>query len=184
MKHPFWRKILGWIRCPLIAFGILVASMVFIYQPAKIQGNSMAPLLSDHEAIIINRVVYHFEPIHRGDVVVFRYPLDTRKSYIKRIVGLPGETVQIREGLVYVNGSWIPEPYVLSQYEDLSNFGPIQVSSDSYFVLGDHRNSSNDSRLFGTVASGLICGRAVFAYWPKDHFGSLSTRRITEANTE
>jgi signal peptidase I len=98
----------------------------------------MTPLLSNHEAIIINRLVYHFEPIRRGDVVVFRYPLDATKSYIKRIVGLPGETVQIRQGLVYVNGSWIPEPYVLSQYEDLSDFGPIQVSSDSYFVLGDH----------------------------------------------
>ena len=84
--------------------------------------------------------------------MVFRYPLDATKSYIKRIVGLPGETAQIRQGLVYVDGSWIPEPYVLSQCDDLSDFGPIQVPSDSYFVLGDHRNSSNDSRVFGTVA--------------------------------
>jgi Signal peptidase, peptidase S26 len=74
--------------------------------------------------------------------------------------------------LVYVNGSWIPEPCVASQYQDLSDFGPIQVSGDSYFVLGDHRNSSNDSRVFGPVARRLINGRAVFTYWPKDHFGS------------
>ena len=81
-----------------------------------------------------------------------------------RPVGLPGETVQIRQGLVYINGRWIPEPYVLSQYADLSDFGPIQVPSDTYFVLGDHRNSSNDSRVFGTVARRLMDGRAVFAY--------------------
>jgi signal peptidase I len=95
-----------------IASGIAVASLAPIYQPAKIEGNSMAPPLSNHEAIIINRLVYHLEPIRRGDVVVFSYPLDDTESFIKRIVGLPGETVQIRQGLVYVNGSWIPEPYV------------------------------------------------------------------------
>jgi signal peptidase I len=177
-------KVPVWMRGLLIASGIAVASLVLIYQPVKIEGNSMTPLLSNHEAIVINRLVYHFEPIRRGDVVVFRYPLDDTKSFIKRIVGLPGETVQIRQGLVYVNGSWIPEPYVPSQYEDLSDFGPIQVSSDSYFVLGDHRNSSSDSRVFGTVARRLVYGRAVFAYWPKDHFGSLSTRRTTEAKTK
>jgi signal peptidase I len=180
----FSRRVPVWMKHLLLASGIAVASMALIYQPAKIEGNSMTPLLSNHEAIIINRLVYHFEPIRRGDVVVFRYPLDATKSFIKRIVGLPGETVQIRQGLVYTNGSWIPEPYVPSQYEDFTDFGPIQVSSDSYFVLGDHRNSSNDSRVFGTVARRLIYGRAVFAYWPKDHFGSLSTRRTTEAKTK
>src|SRR5262249_7593903 len=132
MKHSFWRKVPVWMRGLLIACGIVVAGLALIYQPAKIQGHSMAPLLSDHEALIVNRLVYDFEPIRRGDVVVFRYPLDTRKSYIKRIVALPGEIVQIRQGLVYINGSRIPEPYVLSQYEDLSDFGPTQVSRDSY----------------------------------------------------
>ena len=127
----FWRKVPVWMRGLPIASGIAMASLALIYQPVKIEGNSMTPLLSNPEAI-----------------------------------------------------SWIPEPYVLSQYEDLSDFGPIQVSSDSYFVLGDHRNSSNDSRVFGTVARRLIYGRAVFAYWPKDRFGSLSTRRTTEAKSD
>ena len=172
------------MRGLLLASSIAVASLALVYQPIKIKGNSMTPLLSNDEAIIINRRVYDFEPVRRGDVVVFRYPLDATKSYIKRIVGLPGETVQIRQGLVYINGSWIPEPYVPSQYEDLSDFGPIQVPSDSYFVLGDHRNSSNDSRVFGTVPRRLIYGRAVFAYWPKDHVGSLSTRATTEAKNK
>jgi signal peptidase I len=175
------------LKAYLIGASISAVSLFFIcqvYQPVKIEGNSMTPLLSDHEAIVINKLVYHFEPIHRGDVVVFRHPLDATKSFIKRIVGLPGETVQIRQGLVYVNGHRVPEPYVPSQYEDLSDFGPIQVPSGSYFVLGDHRSSSNDSRVFGTVARRLIEGRAAFAYWPIDHFGLLSTMKTTEAKTK
>src|SRR6266436_2682662 len=93
-KFSFWRKLSFWMRGLLIASGIAVASLALIYQPVKIEGNSMTPLLSNHEALIINTLVYHFEPIRRGDVVVFRYPLDATKSYIKRIVGLPGETIQ------------------------------------------------------------------------------------------
>lgn len=172
-----------WIGSLLIA-GIAAVSLVLTYQPVTIQGNSMTPLLTNNDVIVINRLVYHFEPIQRGDVVVFRYPLDARKSFIKRIVGLPGETVQIRQGLVYVNGHWVVEPYIRSQYEDLRDFGPIQVPSGSYFVLGDCRSSSNDSRVFGTVAGQLIEGRAAFAYWPIDHFGSLSTIGTIEAKAK
>jgi multidrug efflux pump subunit AcrB len=95
-----------WTAGLLIAAGIATVSLVLIYLPVKIEGNSMTPLLSDHEAIVINRLVYHVKPIHRGDVVVFRYPLDATQCFIKRIVGLPGETVQIRQGLVYVNGDY------------------------------------------------------------------------------
>jgi signal peptidase I len=185
-KYSSGHKARVWTGGLLIAAGIAAVSLslVLIYQPVKIEGNSMTPLLSDREAIVINRLVYHFEPIHRGDVVVFRYPLDATQSFIKRIVGLPGETVQIRQGLVYVNGNWVPEPYVPSQYEDLNDFGPIQVPSGSYFVLGDRRSSSDDSRVFGTVARRLIEGRAAFAYWPIDHFGLLSTMGTTEAKTK
>jgi signal peptidase I len=93
---------------------------------------------------------------------------------------LPGENVEIRQGIVYVNGRAIDEPYVPAQYEDMSDYGPVRIPRDSYFVMGDHRISSNDSRVFGSVPSKFIYGRAVFAYWPVDHFGSLST---TEAST-
>jgi signal peptidase I len=172
--HALRNEIRVWTRDLLIAIGLALVIIVFLYQPVKVEGTSMAPLLSDQERIFINKFVYRFEPIERGDVVVFWYPLDHTKSFIKRVVGLPGETVEIRQGMVYVNGHSVPEPYVPPQYEDLSDFGPVRVPKDNYFVMGDHRISSNDSRVFGPVPSHFIYGRAVFAYWPVDHFGSLS----------
>ena len=180
-SHSLRNEIRIWTRDLLIAIGLALVIIVFLYQPVKVEGTSMAPLLSDQERIFINKFVYRFEPIQRGDVVVFWYPLDRTKSFIKRVIGLPGETVEIRHGVVYVNEKVVPEPYVPPQYEDLSDFGPVRVPKDNYFVMGDHRISSNDSRVFGPVADHFIYGRAVFAYWPVDHFGSLST---TEADTK
>jgi signal peptidase I len=182
--HSLRNEIRVWTRDLLIAIGLALVIIVFLYQPVKVEGTSMAPLLSDQERIFINKFVYRFEPIDRGDVVVFWYPLDRSKSFIKRVVGLPGEMVEIRKGMVYVNGVSLAEPYVPPQYEDLSDFGPTRVPGDSYFVMGDHRISSNDSRVFGPVASHYIYGRAVFAYWPVDHFGSLSPTSTTEAKTK
>jgi signal peptidase I len=170
-----------WTRDLLIAIGLALVIIVFLYQPVKVEGTSMAPLLSDQERIFINKFVYRFEAIHRGDVVVFWYPLDRSKSFIKRVIALPGETVTIRQGVVTVNGTVVPEPYVPPQYEDVSDYGPTRVPADSYFVMGDHRISSNDSRVFGSVPSQFIYGRAVFAYWPVDHFGSLA---MTEAESK
>jgi len=179
--HSLRHEIRVWTRDLLIAIGLALVIIVFLYQPVKVEGTSMAPLLSDQERIFINKFVYRFEPISRGDVVVFWYPLDRSKSFIKRVIGLPGETVEIRQGSLFVNGQGVAEPYVPPQYEDVSDFGPVRVPADSYFVMGDHRISSNDSRVFGPVSSRYIYGRAVFAYWPVDHFGSLS---VTEANTK
>jgi len=175
------KEIRVWTRDLLIAIGLALVIIVFLYQPVKVEGTSMAPLLSDQERIFINKFVYRFEPIQRGDVVVFWYPLDHTKSFIKRVVGLPGETVEIRQGALYVNTKVIPEPYVPPQYEDNSDYGPYTVEKDHFFVLGDHRISSNDSRVFGAVPSQFIYGRAVFAYWPVDHFGSLES---TEASSK
>ena len=179
--HSLRKEIRVWTRDLLIAIGLALVIIVFLYQPVKVEGTSMAPLLSDQERIFINKFVYRFEPIQRGDVVVFWYPLDRSKSFIKRVVGLPGETVEIRQGVVYVNGKAVSEPYVPPQYEDMSDFNSLTLPPDKYFVMGDHRISSNDSRVFGPVSSRYIYGRAVFAYWPVDHFGSLET---TEANTK
>lgn len=170
-----------WARDLLVAIGLALVIIVFLYQPVKVEGTSMAPLLSDQERIFINKFVYRFEPIHRGDVVVFWYPLDRTKSFIKRVIALPGEAVEIRDGVVFVNGKPLTESYVPPQYEDLTDYGPVRVPRNSYFVMGDHRISSNDSRVFGPVPRQYIYGRAVFAYWPVDHFGSLG---VTEAQSK
>jgi len=178
--HGLRHELRVWTRDLLIAIGLALVIIVFLYQPVKVEGTSMAPLLSDQERIFINKFIYRFEPIVRGDVVVFWYPLDRSKSFIKRVIALPGETVEIRRGVVFVNGQVVPEPYVPPQYADVTDYGPITVPRGSYFVMGDHRISSNDSRVFGPVASQFIYGRAVFAYWPVDHFGSLSSTEAKE----
>lgn len=168
------RELRGWTRDLAVALGLALVIIIFLYQPVKVEGTSMNPLLSDQERIFINKFIYHFEPIDRGDVVVFWYPLDRSKSFIKRIVGLPGETVEIRFGRVYVNGKELPDQFVPPSYLDGSTYGPIEITPDEYFVMGDHRDSSNDSRVFGPVPRQYIYGKAVFAYWPVDHFGSLT----------
>jgi signal peptidase I len=168
------RELKAWARDLVIALGLAMVIIVFFYQPVKVEGTSMAPLLSDQERIFINKFVYHFEPIERGDVIVFWYPLDRSKSFIKRVVGLPGDQVEVRNGRVYINGKPFDESYVPPQFVDMSAYGPFRVPVDEYFVMGDHRISSNDSRIFGPVPAGFIYGKAVFAYWPWDRFGTLS----------
>jgi len=131
----------------------------------------MEPGLEDQERIFINKLVYRFESIERGDIVVFRYPRDTRKSFIKRVIGLPGDRIRISSGRVYVNGMPIPEPYVLEDYQDARSYADTVVPPNAYFVLGDHRNSSNDSREFGPIMRSYIYGKAVFGYWPMEKMG-------------
>src|ERR1700690_2814794 len=108
----------SWTRDLAVALGLALVIIIFLYQPVKVEGTSMAPLLSDQERIFINKFVYRFEPIDRGDVVVFWYPLDRSKSFIKRVIGLPGETVEIRTGHLYVDSKELQEPYVPASYLD------------------------------------------------------------------
>ena len=166
---------LSWIRD--LAFSVLLAVIliVFIYQPVKVEGTSMMPALTDQERIFINKFTYRFGSgnIERGDLVVFFFPLDRTKSYIKRVIGLPGDTVRIDGGTVYVNGARLDEPYVPGAYRDHQSMLPKTVEPDNYFVLGDHRSSSNDSRAWGTVERKYIYGKAVFVYWPLDKMGRL-----------
>src|SRR5277367_2752759 len=179
----FRRELRSWTRDMAVALGLILTVVIFLYQPVKVEGTSMAPLLTDQERIFINKFVYRFEPIERGDVVVFWYPLDRSKSFIKRVIGLPGETIEIRDGRLYVNAKELGEPYVPAMYLDGSNYGPVQIPVGNYFVMGDHRDSSNDSRVFGPVGRPYIYGKAVFAYWPADHFGSLtSSYTVNEAS--
>lgn len=162
-----------WLRDLVIALAIACFIIIFIYQPVKVEGTSMMPGLDDQERIFVNKFVYRLEPIERGDIIVFRYPRDTSKSFIKRVIGVAGDHIRIDEGQVYVNNKPIEEDYVLPAYEDQRSYSDTVVPPHSYFVLGDHRNMSNDSRDFGPVNISYIYGKAVFGYWPTDKMGRV-----------
>ena len=162
-----------WLRDLIIASGIAVFGVVFLYQPVKVEGTSMMPSLDDQERIFINKFVYRIEPIQRGDIVVFRYPRDPAKSFIKRVIGVAGDHVRIVDGRVLLNGKLLVEDYVPGAYQDERSYPEIVVPPDSYFVLGDHRSLSNDSRDFGPVDASFIYGKAVFGYWPVEKVGRL-----------
>jgi len=162
-----------WLRDLLISLAISGFIIIFVYQPVKVEGTSMMPSLEDQERIFVNKFVYRWEPIQRGDVVVFRYPRDPSKSFIKRVVGVAGDRVRIDAGRVWVNGKQLDEDYVPRAYEDLRSYPETVVPPDSYFVLGDHRSLSNDSRDFGPVTESYIYGKAVFGYWPVDKVGRV-----------
>jgi signal peptidase I len=166
-------SLLAWGRDLLVSLLISTFIIVFLYQPVKVEGTSMMPGLDDQERIFINKFVYNFEPVERGDVVVFRYPRDPSKSYIKRVIALPGDRIRIDDGQVYVNGHRLREPYVPSDFADQRSLSETIVPSGSYFLLGDHRSSSSDSRDFGPVSRRFIYGKAVFGYWPVDRMGMV-----------
>jgi signal peptidase I len=161
----------SWFRDILLAFAIAIFIVIFVVQPVKVEGTSMQPRLVDQERIFVNRFIYRFKDIRRGDVVVFWYPRDRSKSFIKRVLGIPGDRVEIRFGTVFVNGAKIVEPYLNPDYMDLKSYAPVTVPPSQYFVLGDHRNSSNDSRSWGFVEHDLIYGKAIFSYWPVSRVG-------------
>jgi signal peptidase I len=172
--RPRVRSLLrSWVRDLFISLAISGFIILFLYQPVKVEGTSMLPSLQDQERIFINKFVYHFEAIARGDVVVFRYPRDPSKSYIKRVVAVPGDHVRIERGRVYVNGRLLTEGYVPRDFVDPHSYPEIVVPEHSYFVLGDHRSMSNDSREFGPVDESYIYGKAVFVYWPVEKLGVL-----------
>ena len=168
--HPIY-----WFRD--LAFSVLIAIVliVFIYQPVKVEGTSMMPTLTDQERIFINKFTYRFgiADIQHGDMVVFWFPLDRSKSYIKRVIGLPGDIVEIDHGTVIVNGKPLTEDYVAEDYRDRQSRPPERIEPNQYYVLGDHRISSNDSRAWGTVPRENIYGKAVFVYWPLDKMGRV-----------
>ncbi len=164
-------SLLAWGRDLFVSLIVSAFIIVFLYQPVKVEGTSMLPGLDDQERIFINKFVYNFEPIERGDVVVFRYPRETAKSYIKRVIGVPGDHVRIDDGQVYVNGRRLREPYVPAHFSDDRSFSELIVPRNAYFLLGDHRSSSSDSRDFGPVSRRYIYGKAVFGYWPVERVG-------------
>jgi signal peptidase I len=161
----------SWLRDLLVSIMVSAFIIIFLYQPVRVEGTSMLPVLQDQDRLFINKIAYHVGHIEHGDVVVFLYPRDHSKSYIKRVIGLPGDTIRIDEGKVFVNGASLRERYVPQRFRDDRSQPAMVVPPNDYFVMGDHRSISSDSRDFGPVSRNLIYGKAAFVYWPMDQVG-------------
>ena len=157
----------------VISLAIIIPVRYFLIQPFYVKGASMEPNFHDHEYLIIDEISYRFNEPQRGDIIVFHYPYDTNEFFIKRIIGLPGETVQIKDGDVYISNQQYPDSFKLVEDyldSDLAthtyNQSPVELITDQYYVLGDNRYVSKDSRSFGPVNEDLIVGRVFFRGWP------------------
>ena len=171
-RGNLWGEARLLLRDLVFALMIAVLVVVFIVQPVKVEGTSMLPRLHDGERIFVNKLIYYDEyswapTVDRGDIVVFWFPDDPSKSYIKRVVGLPGDTVEIHDGIVRVNGRDLEETYIDSSH-NLSHRSQsaVYVKPNYYFVMGDNRDNSSDSRIWGLVPKKYIYGKALFRYWP------------------
>ena len=167
-RSNFWAEARLLLRDLIFALMFAALAVVFIVQPVKVEGTSMLPRLHDGERIFVNKLIYYGLPkLERGDIIVFWYPNDPSKSYIKRIIGLPNETVEVREGRILINGAELQEPYLDPQL-NLSHASqtPVLVKEHYYFVMGDNRDHSSDSRIWGLVPEKYIYGKALLRYWP------------------
>jgi signal peptidase I len=160
-----------WLRDVLVSIAASFLIITFLYQPVRVEGTSMQPELRDQDRLFINKFAYRFEDIHRSDVVVFLFPQDHSKSYIKRVIALPGDHLRIDHGAVIVNGIALKENYVPVRFQDDRSQPEMIIPKDRFFVMGDHRSISSDSRDFGPVPRPLIYGKAAFVYWPMDQTG-------------
>lgn len=165
----------------ILIVAILLLLGVFVAQPVVVEGTSMLPQLHDGERLLVDKLIYYkiksfsWGHIERGDIVVFWYPKDPDKSYVKRVIGLPGETVEIRSGVVFINGQQLNENYLDPEHnQTLPNLPLRHVDEHFYFVMGDNRDNSSDSRYWGTVPEKYIYGKAFFRYWNPSNIGSIS----------
>lgn len=179
-RQGLWIEGLRLGRDIFLIIVVFVLFGVFAVQPVVVEGTSMVPQLQDGERLLVNKLVYYkfksvsWGHLERGDIVVFWYPSDPDKSYVKRVIGLPGETVEIRGGKVFINGQQLNEPYL----EDIHNQSlrdniTKEVEKHYYFVMGDNRDNSSDSRVWGLVPEKYIYGKAFFRYWKPSDAGFL-----------
>ena len=173
--------LLGELVQTLLIAGLLFLVVNLVTARIRVEGSSMEPSLHDGEFVVVNRLVYRLSGSERGDIIVFRYPLDPQRRFIKRIIGLPGDTVTIRDGQVLVNDTLLNEPYVASspRYNGEWIVGPGRV-----FVLGDNRNNSSDSQNWGTLDTNEIIGKAVVVYWPLSDIGLIPHFELAVASAE
>ncbi len=177
--RPAWRRARGTVleifRTLLIAFLLAQLIMVSVAQAFQVEQYSMEPTLLPHDRVLVSKILYRLHDPARGDVIVLRYPRNQERNYIKRVIGLSGETIQVKDGKVYVNGQPIHEMYLNGTIA--GEYGPFKVPADSVFVMGDNRNNSEDSRSFGPLKKSLVVGRAVLVYWPPQRARLLFGRR-------
>jgi len=173
-KKPVWRE---YGEAILIAVVLALFIRTFVVQAFKIPSGSMIPTLLIGDHILVNKFIYRFTNPARGDVIVFKYPQDESRDFIKRVIGLPGDTVEVRKKSVYINGEPLQENFTV-QHEDSTllprltsprdYFGPVVVPPGTYFVMGDNRDNSQDSRFWGFLKMGEIKGKAFLIYWSWD----------------
>jgi len=170
-------EIREYIEAFIIAVVVALFIITFIVQSFRVEGSSMEPSLHDGQRLIVDKLTYRFGKPKVGDVIVFRYPTDVNRMFIKRVIGIPGDEIMIRDGIVYRNGHPLVENYINGPTHGAftRNDGPVIVPSDSYYVLGDNRLNSDDSRYpdVGFVPRDLIVGKAIFTYWPLNNIGII-----------
>ncbi|AER66259.1 signal peptidase I [Thermovirga lienii DSM 17291] len=165
---PWWRETIETVLWALVLALIL---RYFVVQAFWIPSGSMIPTLVPGDRVLVSKFWYHFQPPKRGQIVVFKYPLDPKRDFIKRVIGLPGEVVSMEEGVVYIDGEPLAEPYVKNH--DSFNMKPVRVPENAYFVMGDNRPNSQDSRFWGFVPKENLIGPAFFRYWPLSRIGGI-----------
>jgi signal peptidase I len=173
-RPPLWREIAETLLLALVAFALLR----LVVQNYRVEGSSMEPTLHQGQFLVVNKLAYHLGSLQRGDIVVFRYPHDPNRSFIKRVIGLPGDQLEIVDGELRIDGSPLVEPYIDQQ--SLYPYPPTTIEADQVFVLGDNRNNSSDSRRWGGLPVSHIIGKALFCYWPPPHWGIVRHERPAE----
>ncbi len=167
-KHP----LLELVQAIVIAFLIAFVIRTFIFQPFWVPTTSMVPTLKVDDRIIVNELFMRYGEIERGDIMVFRYPLDPDIIYVKRMIGLPGDTFEIQDDGIYINGEQLHEPY-LKQDHSYEQLGPFVIPEGSYFGMGDNRQYSADSRYWGFIPEDNFIGKAIAIYWPLANAGQI-----------
>ena len=148
-----------------IAVVLAVIIRVFLFQPFFIPSESMAPTLTEGDRIIVSKIHYRLGSPKRGEIVVFKYPVNPEKDFIKRVIGLPGETLEIRESKLYINGEFVEQPF-LPPGLSYGSYGPVTIPQGQYFMMGDNRNNSEDSRFWGMLPKENVIGKTLLIYWP------------------
>ena len=159
-------EVLAWLKTLVSAAVYALLIVTFGFQVARVEGQSMAPTLEDQDRLIVNKLVYRIGDPRRGDIVMLYYPVDPNKSFVKRVIAEEGDTVRIVDGRVYVNDVPMPDGFVAPEFRSHDDFGPTVIPEGYYFVMGDHRNNSSDSRHWGFVPKKYIIGKVQLRWWP------------------